>query len=556
MSHKIAVSFILVLLVPTLLAAVESGYSVITEQSPWGICPIWHVSKEEYNLLPHLWREEYAPKLDSCVAGGFAWLRPNALDHSYFIESADGQFHFTAPDSFIIYLQECNPNLNFLYASWPRPVYVYVTDSAGWWRYYTTVVERYDGDGYLDMPGLEKPIKHWQICNEPNSWGTSHWARNPYNGTIEFFRRYTRICWKAIRHADPEAKVVVPAINDACWYYLVDSCHVADSPVYWLARILEGNGSDYIDIIAHHYPFRNGTMWLFNSYKEYLDCLEDTINAYAPGKSLWLTEDGVRTQPPPWQYTEEQQAIMYKEWCEEILQREWPAKNNKIFFFCLMNGRWGNWGILRDDFTHKPSFDTIDSFITRNTPYIELTAPIGGEHWPSGGPVYLTWNATDRQSANENLYISISYSIADGWVWIPISENEPNDGIYEWTVPNFTASACRIRIRACDEDDLVGQYVSERFSTEAFTFGYEPNPCKGSCLIRYSVDTPRLVRFCIYDISGRRIRTLENSVKDTGSYIAQWNGCNDYNRKVPAGIYFVRLKVGNLTATKSLILVR
>ncbi len=31
----------------------------------------------------------------------------------------------------------------------------------------TKLVDRYDGDGKNDMPGLIKPIKHWQIMNEP-----------------------------------------------------------------------------------------------------------------------------------------------------------------------------------------------------------------------------------------------------------------------------------------------------------------------------------------------------------------------------------------------------
>ena len=29
-------------------------------------------------------------------------------------------------------------------------------------------VERYDGDGVDDMPGLQNPIKYWQVGNEPN----------------------------------------------------------------------------------------------------------------------------------------------------------------------------------------------------------------------------------------------------------------------------------------------------------------------------------------------------------------------------------------------------
>ena len=34
-------------------------------------------------------------------------------------------------------------------------------------NFLTKLVDRYDGDGINDMPGLTKPIKHWQIMNEP-----------------------------------------------------------------------------------------------------------------------------------------------------------------------------------------------------------------------------------------------------------------------------------------------------------------------------------------------------------------------------------------------------
>ena len=29
------------------------------------------------------------------------------------------------------------------------------------------LVDRYDGDGLNDMPGLTKPIKYWDVMNEP-----------------------------------------------------------------------------------------------------------------------------------------------------------------------------------------------------------------------------------------------------------------------------------------------------------------------------------------------------------------------------------------------------
>ena len=51
------------------------------------------------------------------------------------------------------YLPEsrCNPNDWDLYRKWVA-----------------TIVERYDGDGNNDMPGLTMPIKYWEVMNEPD----------------------------------------------------------------------------------------------------------------------------------------------------------------------------------------------------------------------------------------------------------------------------------------------------------------------------------------------------------------------------------------------------
>jgi len=71
----------------------------------------------------------------------------------------------------------------------------------------TASVERYDGDGSNDMPGLEIPIKYWEVMNEPDLDG---------NETLDFYKEdataYAELLIKtaaAIRQADSEAKVVI-----------------------------------------------------------------------------------------------------------------------------------------------------------------------------------------------------------------------------------------------------------------------------------------------------------------------------------------------------------
>ena len=72
----------------------------------------------------------------------------------------------------------------------------------------TAVVERYDGDGVDDMPGLAYPIRHWEVFNEPEMQGPENPAL--FQGEPDAYLELLRVSAAAIRDADPLA-VVLPA---------------------------------------------------------------------------------------------------------------------------------------------------------------------------------------------------------------------------------------------------------------------------------------------------------------------------------------------------------
>ncbi len=64
-------------------------------------------------------------------------------------------------------------------------------------------VERYDGDGIDDMPGLQTPAKYWQVDNEPPR-------------LREGYTDLALITSKAIKEADAEAKVLIGGLQLPC----------------------------------------------------------------------------------------------------------------------------------------------------------------------------------------------------------------------------------------------------------------------------------------------------------------------------------------------------
>jgi hypothetical protein len=83
-----------------------------------------------------------------------------------------------------------------------------------------------------------------------------------------------------------------------------------------------------------------------------------------------------------------------------------------------------------------------------------------------------------------------------------------------------------------------------------------PNPSWGGSRIHFSVPDCAPVNLAVYDVGGRRLRTLVSEERPQGRYSVQWEGLTDEGRRAAAGVYFVRLDAGREAITRKLVLLR
>jgi len=86
-----------------------------------------------------------------------------------------------------------------------------------------------------------------------------------------------------------------------------------------------------------------------------------------------------------------------------------------------------------------------------------------------------------------------------------------------------------------------------------------PNPFvrAGGTTISYSIPSSHsAVALTIYDVAGRKVRTLVGNIQGRGRYSVNWDGRTDFGAKVAAGVYFCRLTVNGTSRSKKLLLVR
>ncbi|MDQ7052216.1 MAG: FlgD immunoglobulin-like domain containing protein [candidate division KSB1 bacterium] len=83
-----------------------------------------------------------------------------------------------------------------------------------------------------------------------------------------------------------------------------------------------------------------------------------------------------------------------------------------------------------------------------------------------------------------------------------------------------------------------------------------PNPFNPGTTFSYELPTSEHVSLIIYDITGRRVKTLVNQKQAPGTHTVFWDGTNDGGQRLASGVYFYRLKAGNFLQSRRMVLLR
>lgn len=86
-----------------------------------------------------------------------------------------------------------------------------------------------------------------------------------------------------------------------------------------------------------------------------------------------------------------------------------------------------------------------------------------------------------------------------------------------------------------------------------------PNPFNPVTTIRYAVSgsqIPLHTTLTIYNVMGQKVRTLIDEPKSAGNYEVIWDGKDENGQSVASGIYFYRIRAGDFTATKKMVILK
>jgi hypothetical protein len=83
-----------------------------------------------------------------------------------------------------------------------------------------------------------------------------------------------------------------------------------------------------------------------------------------------------------------------------------------------------------------------------------------------------------------------------------------------------------------------------------------PNPFNAGTVIRFAQPVDGDVRIDVYNILGRKVKTLVNEFRSAGTHQADWDGRSDDGVEVATGVYFYRITTDKFSSTRKMVLLK
>jgi polysaccharide biosynthesis protein PslG len=355
-----------------------------------------------YGINVHAPAGEQLALLDRVEEAGIGWIRIDMVWAA--VERQPGKYDWKLYDRLVAAAEERGLQVLAILAYTPKwatsgaELSGVPRDGADWRRFCTRAATRYRGR-----------IRYWELWNEPN-------LPRFWSGTRQQYWDLILVPGAAaIRAADPQAKIVGPAlahVGSADWHH-------------WLLQTLERAGSS-IDVVSHHLydgdghldlsrkldgstPFANQpSLWgaVPPSVREVLK------RADARDKPFWLTETG-------WQSGNgaAAQAANYTGFLGTWLAApaEPAAWIEKVFFYELADGGPElSWGLLDTAGREKPAYGAYRDFIAAHPAAPPLLLQ-GGRFALS-----IAWRDHAGRSGGAQ---PVNASAESGWFWFFTDDN-------------------------------------------------------------------------------------------------------------------------------------
>ena len=216
--------------------------------------------------------------------------------------------------------------------------------------------------------------------------------------------------------------------------------------------------------------------------------------------------------------------------------------NNNILIHIGQALNYINDGILEETLVHEAAHTSLDANHAASSGWLTAQT-IDGEFISTYAQDY-----PDQEDIAESFlpYLAIRYR-SD-------RIDQSTFEIITQTIPN--------RIQYFD-DQLFDMYpinnlgIKDKYSINNYSIQQNyPNPFNPITMLEFNIPLKCIVNITIYDLIGKKVKTLLNQTQNAGQRSIIWDATDDYGQPVSAGIYLYQIKAGQYVSTNKMVLLK
>ncbi len=112
-------------------------------------------------------------------------------------------------------------------------------------------------------------------------------------------------------------------------------------------------------------------------------------------------------------------------------------------------------------------------------------------------------------------------------------------------------------IRCIQDENALGMVDKDYGLAISFNlYKNYPNPFNPTTTIKYDISKKMQIQISIYDMMGRKVKSLVNEVQNSGVHSVIWDATNHYGKSVSAGLYLYKVSAGNFQKIEKMIFLK
>lgn len=213
--------------------------------------------------------------------------------------------------------------------------------------------------------------------------------------------------------------------------------------------------------------------------------------------------------------------------------------------------------------------DGISFSVASSGPFL-VTVPNTAVTWTGGGLESVTWNVAGTDAAPVSCStVNIRLSVDGGFTWpYLLASATANDGSESVVVPNISTTTARIKVEAAANiffdlsntnftiQSATGVAGDVPFTGHPELAANRPNPFGRETTLSFVLPRAARAELSVFDLSGRRLRTLVQGEIGAGNHQIAWDGTDAEGRRLSAGVYLYRLEALGESLTGRMTLLR